>query len=180
MTVLYRIVVNVIYVTLIITFVADDVFPKTSLPNASFSLLSAPCGKSFFSGNLCGKSRFDIMPSGGEIRVPGRQRPDTMKVIGQDNDGLDAEWSALAGRLENLPKFVNVFGQEASAAFQQRNREKERAAGNKGAYVLRHDSGLIPLLKAGCASLSRPGTTVANKSLAAGRLTAGPGGGWCR
>jgi hypothetical protein len=42
MTVLYRIVVKVIYVTLIITLVADDVFPKTSRPNASFSLLSAP------------------------------------------------------------------------------------------------------------------------------------------
>jgi hypothetical protein len=41
MTVLYRIVVKVIYVTLIISLVADDVFPKTSLPNASFSLLEA-------------------------------------------------------------------------------------------------------------------------------------------
>jgi len=41
-TVLYRIVVEVIHVTLIITLVADDVFPKTSLPNASFSLLQAP------------------------------------------------------------------------------------------------------------------------------------------
>ena len=42
MTVLYRIVVKVIYVTLISTLVADDVFPKTSLTNASFSLLEAP------------------------------------------------------------------------------------------------------------------------------------------
>jgi hypothetical protein len=41
MTVLYRIVVKVIYVTLIITLVADDVFPKTPLSNASFSLLEA-------------------------------------------------------------------------------------------------------------------------------------------
>jgi hypothetical protein len=79
-----------------------------------------------------------------------------MEVIRQDNDGIDREWPALAGRLEHLPKFVNVFGQESSAAFQQRNREKKRAAGNKGAYVLRHDSSLIPLLKAGCVSLSRP------------------------
>ena len=42
MTVFYRIVVDVIHVTLIITFVADDVFPKASLPNASLSLLQAP------------------------------------------------------------------------------------------------------------------------------------------
>ena len=42
MIVLYRIVVDVIPVTLIITLVADDVFPKTSLPNASLSLLQVP------------------------------------------------------------------------------------------------------------------------------------------
>jgi hypothetical protein len=35
-------VVEVINVTLIVTRVADGVFPKASLPNASFSLLQAP------------------------------------------------------------------------------------------------------------------------------------------
>ena len=79
-----------------------------------------------------------------------------MQVIGQNNDGLDGEWSASAGRLEHLPKIVNVFGQEFPATFQQRNREKERAARNKGANILRHKLGLTQLLKAGCASLSRP------------------------
>jgi hypothetical protein len=42
MTVFYRIVVDVIHVTLIVTHITDDVFPKTSLPNASFSLLQTP------------------------------------------------------------------------------------------------------------------------------------------
>jgi hypothetical protein len=77
-----------------------------------------------------------------------------MEVIGQDNDGLDREWPALAGRLEHLPKVVNVFGQESQAAFQQRNREKKRAARNKGANILRHKLGLTQLLKAGCVSVS--------------------------
>jgi hypothetical protein len=84
-----------------------------------------------------------------------------MEVIGQDNDGLDREWPALAGRLEHLPKVVKVFGQESPAAFQQRNREKERAARNKGANILRHKLGLTQLLKAGCASLSRTTITKA-------------------
>jgi len=53
---------------------------------------------------------YDIMPTGGEIGVPGRQRPDAMKVIGQNDDGLDGEWPALAGRLEHLPKVGNRFG----------------------------------------------------------------------
>ena len=96
------------------------------------------------------------MPAGGEIRIPGRQSPDAMQVIGQNNDGIDSEWPASAGRLEHLPKVVDVFGQKFSAAFQQRDREEEGAAGDKGADVLGHDLGLTQLLKAGCASLSRP------------------------
>jgi len=39
---LYRIIVEVIDVTLIVTLVTDGVFTKASLPNASFSLLQAP------------------------------------------------------------------------------------------------------------------------------------------
>jgi len=42
MTVLYRIVVDVIYMTFIVTLITDDVFPKASLPNAPFSLLQTP------------------------------------------------------------------------------------------------------------------------------------------
>ena len=58
-----------------------------------------------------------------------------MQVIGQNNDGLDAEWSALAGRLEHLPKFVNVFGQEFPAAFQQRDREKNVRQEQRREYI---------------------------------------------
>ena len=36
MTMFYRIVADVIHVTLIITLVGDGVFPKASRPNASF------------------------------------------------------------------------------------------------------------------------------------------------
>jgi hypothetical protein len=55
-----------------------------------------------------------------------------MQVTGQNDDGHDSEWSALAGRPEHSPKIVNVFDQEFPAAFQQRDREKERASWNKG------------------------------------------------
>jgi hypothetical protein len=84
-----------------------------------------------------------------------------MQLIGQNNDGLDGKWLALAASLEHLPKVVNVFGQEFPAAFQQRDCEEERAAGNKGANILRHTLGRTQLLKAGCASLSRPTATEA-------------------
>jgi hypothetical protein len=56
-----------------------------------------------------------------------------MQVIGQNDHGLDRERSTLTGRLEHSPKIVNGFGQEFPAAFQERDREKERASWNKGA-----------------------------------------------
>ncbi len=59
--------------TLIVTLITDDLFPKAPLPNGPFSLLQTPWCKSFPSGNWCGKSCFDIMPAPGETRIPGRQ-----------------------------------------------------------------------------------------------------------
>jgi hypothetical protein len=91
---------------------------------------------------LRGKSLFDVMPSRGEIRVPGRQRPDAMQVIGQNDNGIDSDRSTLTGRFEHSPKVVNVFGQEFPAAFQPCDRKKEHAPRNKGANVLRHDFSL--------------------------------------
>ncbi|MBU4233757.1 MAG: hypothetical protein KKD99_10610 [Proteobacteria bacterium] len=104
-----------------------------------------------------------------------------MQVVGQNDNGLDGKWSASAGRLEHSPKIVNVFGQE-SAAFQQRDRNKERASWNKGAKVLRHDFSLTKLLKAGCASLSLPTATqfrrLAGESLRPKPLGGAPVSAW--
>ena len=55
-----------------------------------------------------------------------------MQVIGQNDHGLDSERSTLTGRLERRPYIVDVFGQELPAAFQERDRKKERASWHKG------------------------------------------------
>ena len=120
----------------IVGIVADHVLPETTLPHASFAPLAAALREAFARLDAPGKIALDQTPAGREIGVPGRQGPDAMQVIGQNNDGLDGEWPALTGRLEHLPKVVNVFGQEFPAAFQERDREKERTARNKGANVV--------------------------------------------
>ena len=67
------------------------------------------------------------------VRNGERQRPDTMQVIGENDNSLDSKRSTLTGRLENRPKIVKVFGQEFPSAFQERHREKEQASWNQGA-----------------------------------------------
>jgi hypothetical protein len=47
-----------------------------------------------------------------------------MQVIGQNDDGLDSEWLALAGRHERRPYIVKVFGQEFPVAFRGRDLAK--------------------------------------------------------
>jgi hypothetical protein len=54
-----------------------------------------------------------------------------MQVIGQNDHGLDSKRSTLAGGFEHSPKIVNVFGQKFSAAFQERDREKNVPPGTK-------------------------------------------------
>jgi hypothetical protein len=61
----------------------------------------------------------------------------TPNQIGQINPGSDRAWSALTGRHERHPLIVKVLGQEFPAAFQERDREQERASRNNGAYALR-------------------------------------------
>ncbi len=52
-----------------------------------------------------------------------------------------------------------LFGQEVPGALQQRDREEEGTAKNKGANILRHKLGITQLTKAGGVPLSRPATT---------------------
>ncbi|MGA8570944.1 MAG: hypothetical protein WB560_00590 [Desulfobaccales bacterium] len=59
-------------------------------------------------------------------------------------------------QIEHLPEVVDFFGQEFPPAFQRRDWEEERAAGNQGANKLGHTLGQTQLPKAGGFPLSRP------------------------
>ncbi len=61
-----------------------------------------------------------------------------MKMIGEDNDSVDMERSLPPHGSERRTQGVNVFRQQAAAAFQQGNREKVGTAGHMGADVVRY------------------------------------------
>ena len=62
-----------------------------------------------------------------------------MKMIREDDDGIDAERSLTLHRSERGAQGVKVFRQEMTAAFQESDREKVGTAGEIGADIVRHE-----------------------------------------
>ena len=76
-----RIEMQVIHMTGVVAFVADRVFPESPLPDAAFPAVHPHPGPVFGLGKALGKTRLDQTPTGREIRIPGRQGPDTVQVV---------------------------------------------------------------------------------------------------
>jgi hypothetical protein len=73
-----RVSMDVIHVTVEVSLIADEMFPETSLPKASFTPLGAALrdALAFFDGT--GEMSLDRTPAGIKIRLAGTQRPDAM------------------------------------------------------------------------------------------------------
>ena len=132
--VLYRVVVDVIHVALPVVFVANHVFPKTALP----SMLATGGKQEFLRGIL-----FDVSPSGGVIRISFGECPDTVQVVGHQDEGVHGEgaffFHATEGPAQGVD--VEVVRQERLAAVGY-HCEEVGAAGDVRASV--GGQGLLP------------------------------------
>jgi hypothetical protein len=63
-------------------------------------MISAGYGKR---QNLSPSVRLDQSPAGLVVRVAGRQSPDAVEVIGQDDHRIDFEWILALDLAEDLP-----------------------------------------------------------------------------
>jgi hypothetical protein len=77
-TVLHRIEVNVIDVTLEVRIISDCVLPKTSLPDSRFTPPYLAPRPQLRRRQLAGESAFDLAPAFREIGIAGRQGPNGM------------------------------------------------------------------------------------------------------
>jgi hypothetical protein len=102
-SVLYRVVVDVIEVTRKVVLATNGMLPEAPLPNPALALAHAPSRKPLPLGNSCGKAGLDVVPARGEITVSRRKRPDAMEMIGQYDDGVDGEGTPLTGGGEDGP-----------------------------------------------------------------------------
>ncbi|GEM_PF-2283191 len=90
-TMLYRIKMDVINMVSKIPLITNLMFPKPALPNCPFLFGNTAGVNAIVFTHLTAtrKITFDQPPPGGKIGIAIRQRPDTMQMIGQYNNGIN-------------------------------------------------------------------------------------------
>ena len=132
-----RVKMNIIHMGREIFIVADRVFPKTALPDATLRLSEARVGASLPMGQTARKYRLDHAPAGREVIVLRWQSPNAVEVIGKHDPGIDRERSASTHQTNRLPQEINVSCQQVVAPpFEQVNREEITSTGHAVASVV--------------------------------------------
>jgi len=115
-TVLDRVVMNVIHMPLPIGFVPQVMLPEASLPDAPFPLCALR-GPDAAHRDTGGEFAFDDHPSGGEIRIPLRQAPDGVQMIGQHHNGIDGKGLSRHAEPECVPQSLDMIDQQGLSPF---------------------------------------------------------------
>jgi len=120
-------------------FIAYLMFPISMLPDGLFALdqprrigrMEERCRAMF------GEAGFDQTPARREVGIIGWQGPDAVKMVGHDDDGIDAEWTRSADGPEGIAQDSDgiIRSKDRSAALGDKG-EEEGTAGNKSASVL--------------------------------------------
>jgi len=145
-----RVVVDVIHMPLEVRLITDDMLPETPLPNRAFFRAQSSGIRRRFGLMTEGsaESTLDESPSHREIRISSRERPDTVEMIGQNDNGVDRK----RVRLHHLPErtsqqlHMRRSCQDPCPSVRD-NGEKIHASFNAGSQVT---LGEIPLFMSCC------------------------------
>lgn len=112
MTMLHRIEMDVIQVPLQITFIEDQSFSETSLPDTAFALAQPAGTDPLARRDLAGETCLDQHPAHGAIAIPLRQRPHGVHVIGQYHPAQDVERMALFDLADTVTQEIDLLHQQ--------------------------------------------------------------------
>ena len=96
-----RIPMDVIRMPAEIVIVPDQVLPKSALPNATFTPLSPALRNPFAFFHPTGELAFDQTSTARKIRITGRERPNAMEMVRQNDYRFQPEGVLLL----NPPKY---------------------------------------------------------------------------
>lgn len=130
-SVFYRVPMDVIGMAIEIFLVANQVFPKPSLPNAPLSARLAARRNMFAFLDCAGKTALDQIPAHGKIRIAFRQCHYAVQMFRQDYDRSNAVRMPLANRLERCTQRIQMIHEQAvSLAARKVHREEPACAGD--------------------------------------------------
>ncbi len=109
---------HVIYMRRVITFIADGVFPKTPLPNTTFTFARPYRRQSLGSGQRLRKRNLNRFPSCRIIVIAGRQSPNAMRVIRQYHPSVNVKWMARTNLPHRFAKGIDMLNQQTLTAIQ--------------------------------------------------------------
>lgn len=133
-----RVEVDVIHVGGVVRAVADGVFPEAALPDAAFGFGGAACGAGFAGFDGAGKAGFDDLLAHTVIGVAFGQGPETVRVIGEDDPGVDVEGVKHAGAADGGAEGFDGAGEEVGSAVEKVDGEDVRASRDSVAAVVGH------------------------------------------
>jgi hypothetical protein len=137
MSMFHWIEMDVIDMALQIRVIANRVFPIATLPDALFSFASF-ARRSLPRIKSPRKTTLDQAPSSGEIGFSIRQRPNRVKMVGQNADRDRLKRAILLNGSIDTSKAINLLHQQAARSFGQNDREEEYAPFEFGSGVTRH------------------------------------------
>ena len=135
---LHRVVVDIVNVRLQIAFVPYQVLPIPPLPDATFPFGPAAARSAFTGWEGCRKRCLDPPPSRWKIRIAGRQCPHSVQMIGQHHDCIDVKWMGLSSVSKGFAQGFNMIDQQRFRTLRQSHRKEIRRPWNSGTDVVRH------------------------------------------
>src|SRR5258707_1315257 len=112
--------------------------PKPPLPDAAFATRLADRAEPLLLRQRFRKAGLDEPPPSRKIRVPRGQRPYRVKMIRQDNDGIDIEGIFLPRRGNGRSQYLDVIDKQRLPSLQQIDSEEPASAGDECAAIIRH------------------------------------------
>src|SRR5512132_4741936 len=120
-----------------VAVVADAVLAKTPLPDPALLMTPAGVRTTLIGRKASGEDRLDQAPPRRKVVAGGRQRPDTVEMIGQDYPGIDGKGADSVHGLHGTPQKIDMPWQQVVATpLQEIDREEEAPSENAVATVV--------------------------------------------
>ena len=131
---------DIIQVRRIISLVANAVFPKAPLPNASLPAHPPAAAKSFPGLNTFGERHLNRLPSAGVIRVAFGKCPERVHMVRQHHPSINVEWHEMPDPANRRAKQPNMCNQQLRPPIKQVDRKEIAATRHADASVFGHSA----------------------------------------